>query len=87
MRPPLDRHLSRARTLLDGADDRCRVAKRGPAKHGLRMMRKRLTNVGRLLGSTHTRQSVPDDVTRRLRDEVLLLATDTRTLGRSLTCP
>jgi hypothetical protein len=87
--PPirLDRHLGRARVLLDGADDRCRAAKRGPAKHRLRMMRKRLMLVGRVLGSAHARQAEPGDVMQRLRSEVGLLAADVRALARDLTCP
>ncbi len=87
MRAHLDRHLGRARTLLDKAEARCGLAKRAPAKRGLRGVRRRLGKVGRMLQMKLVRRTVPTTVTDPLVRRTSALAGDVRTLSAGLVCP
>jgi hypothetical protein len=86
MRARLDKHLLKARRMLDKAEARCRVAKRGPAKRSLRTVRKRLKLVGRVLVAKPVRRTAPPDVTDPIARTAAGLGTDVRALATSIDC-
>jgi hypothetical protein len=86
MREKLDRHLAKARRMFDRADQRCQLAKRGPAKRNLRLVRKRLKMVGKALVGKPVRRTVPTDVTDPIARTAATLGIDVRTLATSILC-
>jgi hypothetical protein len=86
MRPGLDRHLGRAQTLFDEAEDRCARAKRGPAKRSLRLVRRRLGRVGKALQRRLARRTVASTVTAPIARRAVALAADVRVLSTTLGC-
>jgi len=82
MRVRLDRNLGKARHLLDVAGASCDVAKRGPAKRRLRMMRRRLVRVAKTL-----RKGGAPTITAPIVQTTQALATDTRAFAAVLSCP
>ena len=86
MRPKLGKHLAKARRLLDKAEARCQLTKRGPAKRSLRMVRKQLKVVGKALLGKPVRRTVPPAVTDPLARTTAALGTDVRTLATSMVC-
>ena len=85
MRPKLDRHLGKARALFDRADAHCRLAKKGPAKKGLRMTRKRLAMLRKALHGKPAR-SFPADVTEPIMRSATALGADVLTLSHTIVC-
>jgi hypothetical protein len=85
VRAKLDRHLGKARGLFDKADARCRRAKKGPAKRGLRMAKKRLGMLGKALNAKSAR-SLPVGVTEPIMRDASTLGADVLTLSRKLAC-
>jgi len=86
VRAELDRHLGKARTLLDKAEVRCDGAKRGPAKRSLRQMRRRLARIGRTLQRGLVRRTVSSAVTDPIARRAAALAADVRILSAGLGC-
>jgi hypothetical protein len=86
MRADLDRHLVKARTSFDEAEDRCESAKRGPAKRSLRGVRRRLGRVGKTLRKSLARRTISSGVTDPIARSTAALAADVRTLSTSLGC-
>jgi hypothetical protein len=86
MRADLDRHLGKARSLFDKAEERCESAKRGPAKRSLRGVRRRLGRVGKALRKSLVRRTISSAVTDPITRSAAALATDVRTLSTSLGC-
>jgi hypothetical protein len=85
MRAKLDKHLGKARGLLDKADARCRLAKKGPAKKSLRMTKKRLAMLGKVLHAKPSR-SVPAGVTEPIMRSASSLGADVLRLSSTLVC-
>jgi hypothetical protein len=86
MRSDLDRHLGKAKGLLDKAEARCESAKRGPAKRSLRLVRRRLAKIGKALERSLARRTISSAVTAPIARSAAALATDVRALSSTLGC-
>jgi hypothetical protein len=86
MRDHMERHLAKAMVLFDKAESRCRLAKRGPAKRSLRLVRQRLVKVGKALRSKLARKTLPPTVTDPIRTETSTLGLDVRALATTISC-
>jgi hypothetical protein len=86
MRGDLDRHLGKARSLFDKAEARCQVAKRGPAKRNLRLVRRRLGKVGKTLRRSLSQRAISSAVTDPIARSAAAIAADVRILSSGLGC-
>jgi len=84
MRDHMERHLAKAMVLFDKAASRCQLAKRGPAKRSLRLVRQRLVKVGKALRSKLARKTLPPTVTDPIRTETSTLGLDVRALATTI---
>jgi len=82
----MERHLAKAMALFDKAQSRCQLAKRGPAKRSLRLVRKRLVKVGKALRSKLARKTLPPTVTDPIGHEASALGLDVRALATTISC-
>jgi hypothetical protein len=86
VRGPFDRHLAKAHALTQKAAARCELAKRGPARKGLRLLRRRLRMLGKAIRSQAQGRAVPPVVIEALAADAAALADDVRALAARLSC-